>query len=84
MDPENERVLDGGRLTPTSGWLDAEPNGIATMPEDSLAPLALAIFMFIFFACLVFQLMWVVLGSLILMFFTCCYWMWPRESKEVA
>jgi len=83
-DPENERVLDGGRLSPTTGWLDAEPVGIATMPEDSLAPLFLAIAMFIFFFALVFRHMWIVLAALIAVFFMGCYWMWPRESKEVA
>lgn len=82
-DPENERVLDEGRLTPTTGWLDAEPVGIATMPEDSLAPLILAIAMLVFFGALVFQMMWVVLAGLIAMFLTGCYWMWPRPSKEV-
>jgi cytochrome c oxidase subunit I len=83
-DPEDERILDGGRLSPTTGWLDAEPVGIATMPEDSLAPLFLAIAMFIFFFALVFQRMWVVLAALIAMFFIGCYWMWPRNDKEVA
>ena len=33
-----DRVLDGGTLTPTTTWLDAEPVGIATIPEDSLLP----------------------------------------------
>jgi len=83
-DPENERVLDGGRLSPTTGWLDAEPVGIATMPEDSLAPLFLAVAMFIFFFALVFRHMWIVLAALIAVFFMGCYWMWPRESKEVV
>jgi cytochrome c oxidase subunit 1/cytochrome c oxidase subunit I+III len=83
-DPENERVLDGGRLTPTTTWLDAEPMGIATIPEDSLSPLILAIAMFIFFVTLTFQMIWVAFAALVITFFTGCYWMWPRTRKEIA
>lgn len=82
-DPENDRVLDQGRLTPTSTWLDAEPVGIATIPEDSLAPLVMSLFMFGLFVALAFRSMWVVLAMLIVMFFTGCVWMWPRTEKEV-
>ncbi|HEV2325986.1 MAG TPA: cbb3-type cytochrome c oxidase subunit I [Terracidiphilus sp.] len=82
-DPENDRVLDQGRMTPTTTWLDAEPVGIATIPEDSLAPLVLSLFMFGLFVALAFRSMWVVLAMLIVMFFTGCFWMWPRTEKEV-
>lgn len=82
-DPDNDRVLDQGRLTVTSSWLDAEPMGIATIPEDSLAPLIMSVFMFGFFLALAFRSMWTVLAMLILMFFTGCVWMWPRTEKEV-
>ena len=80
-DPENDRVLDGGRLTPTTTWLDAEPIGIATIPEDSLAPLVLAIVMFVFFVALVFQMLWVALARFDRDFLTGCYWMWPRHEQ---
>jgi cytochrome c oxidase subunit 1/cytochrome c oxidase subunit I+III len=83
-DPENERVLDWGRLTPTTSFLDAAPEGIATIPEDSLTPLILALAMFVFFVAFTFQLLWIALIALIAMFLTGCYCMWPRLSKEVA
>jgi heme/copper-type cytochrome/quinol oxidase subunit 1 len=83
-DPQNERVLDGGRLTPTSTSLDGIPVAIATIPEDSLAPLFLAIVMFVFFLMLVFQMLWIVLAATIAMFLIACFWMWPRRSKEIA
>lgn len=85
-DPENLRVLDQGRLTPTATWLDAEPIGIATIPSDTLAPLMLALVMFGFFAALVIQWVWVALAAAGLMFLIGCYWMWPRAiaDKEVA
>jgi hypothetical protein len=85
-DPDNERVLDEGRLTPTTTWLDAEPLGIATIPSDTLAPLTLAIALFAFFFLLVFQLIWVALAALLATFLIGGYWMWPRPyaDKEIA
>ena len=83
-DPENERVLDWGRLTPTTTWLDAEPQGIATIPEDSLAPLIMSLALFVVFLALAFQWMWAGLAALVVTFFTGCFWMWPLTRKEVA
>ena len=82
-DPDNDRVLDKGRLTLTSTWLDAEPTGIATIPEESIVPLVISLFMFGFFVALAFRSMWSVLAMLIVMFFAGCVWMWPRTKKEV-
>jgi cytochrome c oxidase subunit I len=83
-DPNDERVLDGGRLTPITSWLDARPTGIATIPEDSLMPLILALVMFVFFATLTFQMVWIALVALALTFVSGCWWMWPRLGKEIA
>lgn len=83
-DPENERLLDNGRLTPTTTWLDAEPTGIATIPEDSLAPLAMSIVLFVFFLTFVFQLLWAALAALLITFGIGCFWMWPRTEKEIV
>ena len=83
-DPENERVLDWGRLTPTTTWLDAEPQGIATIPEDSLAPLIMSLALFVFFLALAFQSMWAGLAALVVTFLTGCFWMWPITRKELA
>jgi hypothetical protein len=85
-DPEDDRVLAGGRMTQTTTWLDAEPLGIATIPSDTLVPLILAGAMFFFFLALAFQRIWIALALTIVMFLICCYWMWPRPiaDKEVA
>lgn len=83
-DPDNDRVLDWGRLTPTTTVLDAVPVGIATIPEDSLAPLVASLTLFIFFLAMIYQLMWWSLGSLIATFLVGCFWMWPRTEKEVV
>jgi cytochrome c oxidase subunit 1/cytochrome c oxidase subunit I+III len=86
QDPDDVRILDQGRLTPTTTWLDAQPIGIATIPSDALAPLMLAVALFAFFIFMVIQWIWVALASLMVTFFIGCYWMWPRPlaDKEVA
>jgi cytochrome c oxidase subunit 1/cytochrome c oxidase subunit I+III len=86
FDPENDRILDEGRLTPTTTWLDAEPIGIATIPAGTLAPLLLSLAMFVFFLALVFQWMWIALACLAACFAAGCVWMWPRPlaAKEIA
>lgn len=83
-DPENERVLDGGRWTPTTSWLDAEPVGIATIPEESILPLWASLAVFAFFGAIVLQLIWIAGGMAMLTFLLSCYWMWPRTEKEVT
>lgn len=83
-DPENERVLDGGRWTPTTTWLDANPDGIATIPEDSLQPLWLSLALFGFLQAMVVQLIWVAGGMLLAMIFFAFLWMWPRTREEVV
>jgi cytochrome c oxidase subunit 1/cytochrome c oxidase subunit I+III len=82
-DPDNDRILDGGRLTPTTTWLDAVPVGIATIPEDSLLPLVTSIAMFGMFVAFTFGASWIALGMLILTFIFGCVWVWPRTVKEI-
>lgn len=82
-DPDDDRILDQGRLTPISTWLDAEPVGIATIPEESLAPLVISLALFGFFVSFAFHAIWVVLGFAIVTLFVACFWMWPRTKKEV-
>jgi cytochrome c oxidase subunit 1/cytochrome c oxidase subunit I+III len=81
-DPNDERVFAEGRLTPVTHWFAAVPFAISKMPEETIAPLLLALATFIFFLALVFQHMWVVLGAFIAMLLLTCYWLWPREEGE--
>jgi cytochrome c oxidase subunit 1/cytochrome c oxidase subunit I+III len=83
-DPENDRVLDWGRLTPTTTVLDAVPVGIATIPEDSIAPLFMSLALFGFFLAIIFQMMWWTLLGLIVTLGLGCWWMWPRTHEEVV
>ncbi len=63
FDPENERVFDQGRIVPATSWLDAIPLGISQMPAPTLAPLFIALAMFLFFLAMVFTWMWVALAA---------------------
>jgi len=42
-DPHGRRILDQGRLTLATSWLDAKPVAISKLPEDTIAPLLLAV-----------------------------------------
>jgi cytochrome c oxidase subunit I len=83
-DPDDDRVLDWGRLTPTTSVLDAVPVGIATIPEDSIAPLLMSLALFGFFMAIIYQRMWSVLLALLVTFAIGCWWMWPRTHEEVV
>ncbi|UWZ86683.1 cytochrome c oxidase subunit I [Occallatibacter riparius] len=83
-DPDDDRVLDWGRLTPTTTALDAIPAGIATIPADSLAPLWMSLALFAFFLFVIYQMLWWMVASVIVTFLVGCYWMWPHVEKEVV
>lgn len=83
-DPDNERTLEHGRLTPVTTWLEATPVGIATIPEDSLLPLGASCLLFAFFVSFVFQHLWIAVLMLVLILVCACVWMWPRTEKEVV
>lgn len=82
-DPEDDRVLDQGRLTPTSTWLDAEPIGIATIPEDSLMPLLMSLVLFGFFMAFIVRSDWSLLGTAVLTLIIGYVWLWPKKDEEV-
>jgi cytochrome c oxidase subunit 1/cytochrome c oxidase subunit I+III len=81
-DPDNDRILDGQRLTLMTTWLDAKPTSIATIPKDTLVPLFVAVVMFAFFYAMVFQMMWVALASFMVTLFLSYYWLWPRPGES--
>jgi heme/copper-type cytochrome/quinol oxidase subunit 1 len=83
-DPDGSRILDHGRQTPSTTWLDADPFAISQMPYESIAPLLLAIALFILFCAMVFELLWIALAGLILTFACGCFWLWPRPEEQPA
>ena len=82
-DPEWERTLDSGRLTQMTTVLDAQPDGIATIPEDSLAPILMSLAL-LFFITVTLHMVWTPLFLLFVSFFIGCFWMWPRTEKEIV
>ena len=82
FDPENERVFDQGRIVPATSWLDAIPLGISQMPAPTLAPLFIALAMFLFFLAMVFTWMWVALAGVILTLASGAYWAWPKRAAR--
>ena len=83
-DPENERVFDEGRETLSTTWLDAEPQSIMKMPEDTISPLLVALALMLLFLALIFQWMWVALAGIVGTLFAGYYWLWPRPEEGLA
>ena len=83
-DPYDERVLDNGRLTFATTALDAIPDSIARMPEDTIAPLLLALTLLGFFLAMVFQLLTWALVAAIGTLFMGYYWLWPQAEVKTA
>jgi cytochrome c oxidase subunit 1/cytochrome c oxidase subunit I+III len=83
LDPSGERILDEGRLTFVTSWLDGFPQAVATMPEDTVLPLILALGMFVMFLAFVFQWMWVVGVTVAFSLLITAIWLWPKEEPKV-
>ena len=73
-------LLDGKETFATSP-LDAEPMSVLRMPEDSLLPLLLSLFMLAFFYGAVFKLWWLVAAGAGAILLTIVAWTWPRSME---
>ncbi|HWF00566.1 MAG TPA: cbb3-type cytochrome c oxidase subunit I [Caulobacteraceae bacterium] len=78
-------VLDSGREIVATSPLDAEPELILKMPEDSVAPFALAIGMCLMFIGLLLHI-WALAGvGILLIAASTLVWLWPtRELAQIA
>ncbi|HEX5042502.1 MAG TPA: cytochrome c oxidase subunit I [Candidatus Polarisedimenticolaceae bacterium] len=80
-DPSGARVLDQGRLTLSTRWLDAEPVAVASMAGETVTPLLLALALTgVFLALLLPSLPWLV-ASVLAAGAVQAAWLWPRESS---
>ena len=81
-------LLDHGRETIGTTVLDAEPDVILRMPEDSPAPLLLAIALSGMFAALLLHSWWVAGACTALAALAVLVWLWPEselgQTKELA
>jgi heme/copper-type cytochrome/quinol oxidase subunit 1 len=81
-DPKQERVLDQGRLTLATDWRYATPQGVARMPEDTLAPLVLALLLTALFSAALLHAPGWVGGFLALTLLCIAYWLWPKPVSS--
>ncbi|MGJ4942046.1 cytochrome c oxidase subunit I [Bradyrhizobium sp. HKCCYLS1011] len=72
--------LDLGKETLATTTLDAQPEAILRMPEDSLMPLLQALALTILFAGLIAKLWWLVIASLVVGLIFQLIWLWPRAK----
>jgi hypothetical protein len=72
--------LDHGKEALASTTLDAQPEAILRMPEDSLMPLLLALALTALFAGLIIKLWWLVVVSFLAGLIFELVWIWPREQ----
>ena len=83
-DPNDERVLDQGRLTLATSWLDGEPRAISRMPRDTITPLLLALSLMLIFIALIFKLLWLALIGVLCLMAVTAVWLWPRRLGELV
>ena len=83
-DPNGERILDQGRLTFSTTWLDGEPFALSQIPKDTVKPLIAALGFFVIFGAIIFKLLWVVLAALIVTLITLAMWLRPTEEDVSA
>jgi cytochrome c oxidase subunit I len=83
-DPEDARVLDRERMTISTTWLDANPIGLAKMPEDSIWPLALSLALSAIAGLVLVKSIWWTLAPIIVGLAVMAIWLWPKEEKHAA
>ncbi|HLJ22044.1 MAG TPA: cbb3-type cytochrome c oxidase subunit I, partial [Stellaceae bacterium] len=78
-------ALDAGRETLGTSVLDGEPDAILKMPEESYAPLFLALALAVFFSALLARVWWLAGAGLVLTAAAILVWLWPeREIRQTA
>ena len=72
--------LDHGKEVLGTTALDAQPDAILRLPEDSIMPLLLALVLTALFAGLIIKLWWLVIGSFVIGLLFQLIWIWPRAE----
>ena len=83
-DPDDRRVFDQDRLTLTTSWLDAKPIAKARMPEDTVAPLLLAVAFTAWFSALLLKALAVAAVLTAIGLAIVAWWNWPEPKPEAA
>ena len=82
-DPDDDRTLDYGRITPTLSPLDAVPVAMAKMADDTLTPLLMTLSLALLFSALLFKLMWLALAGVVGCLAVAAAWLWPEPERIV-
>ena len=80
-------TLDQGKETITTTPMDAEPDRIVEMPEDSWAPFLLTLALAVLFVAMLLKSWLVIAIGGLLVFGALLFWLWPRRrllEREVA
>jgi cytochrome c oxidase subunit 1/cytochrome c oxidase subunit I+III len=82
-DPDDDRTLDYGRITPTLSPLDAVPVAMAKMADDTMTPLLMTLSLALLFSALLFKLMWLALAGVVGCLAVAAAWLWPEPERIV-
>ncbi len=82
-DPEGERILDQGRCTFSTTWIDAKPFALARMPNDSILPAGAAFWLVIAGYAFVFSHDWYFLFFMLLAGATVAAWLGTPAEREL-
>jgi cytochrome c oxidase subunit I len=77
---EQGPVLDHAKEAMLTTGLDADPQLILKMPDDSLAPFIFTLAMSLFFVGLLLRIWWLAGVGLVGMVFALAVWLWPRRK----
>jgi cytochrome c oxidase subunit 1/cytochrome c oxidase subunit I+III len=83
-DPFDERILDHRRVTLVTSALDAEPTGVAKMPEETVTPLLMALTLTAFFGAMVVKALWIALAAVVVALVVMAVWLWPEPERVIA
>jgi cytochrome c oxidase subunit I len=72
--------LDHGKEALATSTLDAQPEAILRMPEDSIMPLLLALALTAIFAGMIVKLWWLVIAAVFIGLAVQLIWIWPRAE----
>jgi heme/copper-type cytochrome/quinol oxidase subunit 1 len=72
--------LDHGKEALATTTLDAQPEAVLRMPEDSLMPFLMALALTALFAGLIAKLWWLVIASFVVGLLFQLVWLWPRAE----
>lgn len=78
--PERGFALDHGKETLGTTMLDAVPDVIVKMPEDSLAPLLLSLALAALFTTMMLEAWWWLGACIVAILIITMVWLWPRRN----